>query len=175
MKHFINLFWVVLLLFTLSACDNNKLTYDISINNDLSTNYFVGDTLDLKEYFIISDSDGNNIEVTDSMIDSSTINMNQVGQYKVTLTYQGVIKEITIKVSKETLIYSIQINDSKSTTINLNDSSIDFKDYFIITDSKGNNVTILDSMIVDSLVDLTKQVSYPLYIQFEGLVEKSLL
>ena len=89
MKHFKNLIWVVLLLFTLSACDNNKLTYDISINNDLSTNYFVGDTLDLKQYFIISDSDGNNIEVTDSMIDSSTINMNQVGQYKVTLTYQG--------------------------------------------------------------------------------------
>jgi len=175
MKHFKNLIWVVLLLFTLSACDNNKLTYDISINNDLSTNYFVGDTLDLKQYFIISDSDGNNIEVTDSMIDSSTINMNQVGQYKVTLTYQGVIKEITIKVSKETLTYSIQINDSKSTTINLNDSSIDFKDYFIITDSKGNNVTILDSMIVDTLVDLTKQGSYPLYIQFEGLVEEIIL
>ena len=175
MKHFKNLIWVVLLLFTLSACDNNKLTYEISINNNLSTNYFVGDTLDLKQYFIISDSDGNNIEVTDSMIDSSTINMNQVGQYKVTLTYQGVIKEITIKVSKETLTYSIQINDSKSTTINLNDSSIDFKDYFIITDSKGNNVTILDSMIVDTLVDLTKQGSYPLYIQFEGLVEEIIL
>ena len=78
MKHFKNLIWVVLLLFTLSACDNNKLTYDISINNDLSTNYFVGDTLDLKQYFIITDSKGNQIEVTDSMIDSSTINMNQV-------------------------------------------------------------------------------------------------
>ena len=175
MKHFKNLFWVVLLLITLSACDNNnKLTYDISINNDLSTNYFVGDTLDLKEYFIISDSDGNNIEVTDLMIDSSKLNMGAEGEYKVTLTYQGQIKEITIKVSKETITYTIQINDSKSTTINLNDS-IDFKDYFIITDSKGNNVTILDSMIVDSLVDLNTPGTYPLYIQFEGLVEEIMI
>lgn len=93
MKHFKNLFWVVLLLFTLTACDNNKLTYDISINNNLSTNYFVGDTLDLKEYFIITDSNGNNIEITDSMIDSSKLNMGAEGEYKVTLTYQGQIKE----------------------------------------------------------------------------------
>lgn len=174
MKHFKNLFWVVLLLFTLTACDNNKLTYDISINNNLSTNYFVGDTLDLKEYFIITDSNGNNIEITDSMIDSSKLNMGAEGEYKVTLTYQGQIKEITIKVSKETITYTIQINDSKSTTINLNDS-IDFKDYFIITDSKGNNVTILDSMIVDSLVDLNTPGTYPLYIQFEGLVEEIMI
>ncbi|MFA5543436.1 MAG: lamin tail domain-containing protein [Bacilli bacterium] len=172
MSYFKNLLMVVLLLFTLSACNNNELTYEILINNDLTTEYFIGDEIDFKPYFIIKDSTGKVIPIDDSMIDSSKVNWEQAGTYKVLINYQGIEKEIAIKLNNEILTYSITINENISTSINLNNPSINYKEYFIITDSKGNLIDVLDSMIDSSQVDVTAVGSYTLSINYEGLTKE---
>src|SRR5690554_4471342 len=163
---------VFLLLITLVACDGKKaISYNIIINEELSKIIEVGDDIDFKEYFIITDSNGNNIEVIESMLDLSNVKLDEEGSFVVRISYEGIEAEITfqVEVPPEELTYTIKVNDELPTTFDLNSDDIDFKKYFVITDSKGNNVTVLNEMVDSSDVDFSSVGSYIVRISFEGL------
>src|SRR5690554_1707989 len=163
---------MVLLLITLVACgDKEDISYEIVINDDAPTSYLVGDEVDFKKYFVITDSLGNNVTVLDEMVDSTDVNLSEAGSYVVKINYEGVERQVTITVElpPEELTYTITVNDELPTTFDVNSEDVDFKKYFVITDSKGNNVTVLDEMVDSTDVNLNEAGSYVVKISFEGL------
>src|SRR5690554_6747262 len=163
---------MILLLITLVACgDKEDLSFEIVINDDAPTSYLVGDEVDFKKCFIITDSKGNNVTVLDSMLDITDVNLSEAGSYVIKINYEGVERQVTITVElpPEELTYTIKVNGELPTTFDLNSDDIDFKKYFIITDSKGNNVTVLNEMVDSSDVDFSSVGSYIVRISFEGL------
>src|SRR5690554_3144870 len=105
---------VFLLLITLVACGSkDKISYEIVVNDELTTTFEVGDKIDFKEYFVITDSNGNNINILDSMLDLSNVKMDEQGSFVVRINYEGIEKDITFKVElpSEVITYFITIND----------------------------------------------------------------
>lgn len=104
------------------------------------------------------------------MLNLTGVNINEAGSYIISITYANKHKQIIITISEQTepITYTLLVNQSKSTTIALNDSSVDFKEYFIIKDENDNNVEVLDSMIDASGVNLSAFGSYTLKLNYNN-------
>src|SRR5690554_3490857 len=121
------------------------------------------------DFFIITDSLGNNVPVTLSMLDYSSINLDEVGTYTLSISYKGNFLDLELTVIDNTppVTYTIKVNDSLSTNI-LKGSQVNFIDFFIITDSLGNNVPVTLSMLDYSSINLDEVGTYTLSISYEG-------
>ena len=109
------------------------------------------------------------------MIVDSLVDLNTPGTYPLYIQFEGLVEEIMITVIADTVTYSILINETKSTSIDLNDSSVDYKDYFILKDSNGLTYEVTDSMIDASNVDLSVHGSYSIYITFQTLTKELII
>lgn len=83
------LFFLALIAIAVSicACDliQSPNSYTISLNADMPLEVEVGDEIDFKEYFVVKDSDGNDVPVTDDMLDLSAVDTSVPGFFSVTL------------------------------------------------------------------------------------------
>ena len=79
----------------LSAC--KKSGYEITLT-DKPTTVYVGDTIDFTQYFVVKDKLGNQIVVTQSMLDLSKVDTSKPGSFNVTLSIGGASKTVTITV-----------------------------------------------------------------------------
>ena len=139
MKKLYKLIFIILVLFVVTSC-NNKSHYELSINDNVSTEIYLGDELDFKSFFTIKDKKGKVVEIEDSMIDATNVDLNKEGTYKVKLIYNGFEKEVEITViEKKSVIYSITVNTDISTNISIGNDNFDFKQFFTITDSNANS------------------------------------
>lgn len=174
MKNFYKLIFIIFVIFILAGCDDKSKTYQIYTNDELTTEFYLGeDLIDFKAYFSIKDEDGNIIEIEDAMIDISNVDINKEGKYKIKLNYNGLEKEIEIIIiKKDSLTYTIKINDSISKDISKNSTAFDFKSFFSIKDSNGNIVEVLDSYIDASAVDFSNIGSYTVKIHYQDLTEE---
>lgn len=168
------LFKIVLLALAtifISACEEKDEIYQISINTEISTNIHIENVdFDFKQFFIIKDSKGNNIEVLDSMIDTSNVDYTEVGRYLVIINFQGLSEELYINLYSET--YTISINQELTTTLELGTETLDFKEYFIITDSNDNEIEVLDTMIDTSSVDFSKPGKFTITLTYKDQVQE---
>ena len=67
-----------------SACNTND--YKIRLNSNKSFTIEVGDQIDFTEYFIVKDRNGNQITVTEDMLDLSQVDTSRHGTFDVTIT-----------------------------------------------------------------------------------------
>lgn len=169
-----NLMLVVLLLMLTACVNDNILTYKIEINEEIPTIYEVGDSIDFKSFFIIKDQDGNTIEIIDSMINHTLVDLEHPGVYTFYINYLDLEESMTIEILNpvEVITYIISINLEVSNEIEINDDTIDYRDFFIIKDSNGQDIEVLISMLDLSLIDITKVGTYPLTISFNGTSEQ---
>ncbi len=110
-KHLVALLTVIAIIASflcLNACgdknDNNgngttKTEYTITINTEKSTVLEIGDTVDYRQYFTVTDNNGNQIVVTDEMLDLSNVDTTKAGQFTVTLAIGNADKTITFTVN----------------------------------------------------------------------------
>ena len=93
---------VVLSCFALVACGEEAPS--ISFYSPTKLTYNVGESLDLTgSKFVITNADGTNetVEVTNAMLDQSTLpNMQQIGNYTVKLTYDGMQFSFAVQVEQ---------------------------------------------------------------------------
>ena len=83
----------------ITIIEGSTSTYFITINNELSTTLDVGTTdVDFKQFFFIKDSNGNSVEVLDSMIDLSNVNLGEAGTFTITIKYQDLVKDLLFNV-----------------------------------------------------------------------------
>src|SRR5690554_2072515 len=171
MKYIKAITMMLLLIVFVSCTTTDEVTYEILINESTPTTYEVGASITYTDFFIIKDSLGNRITIEESMLDVSLVDMSKVGSYIIKISFEGVKNEVTITVTapEEDIIYTLAINESLPTTLELNDSDIDFKAYFTITDSKGNFIEVLESMIDSSKVNLDEVGTYNLVLNYQGL------
>src|SRR5690606_9408925 len=137
-------------------------TYSILIDQNLPTEFVVGsEEVDFKEYFIIIDSKGTTITVTDEMIDRSSVDFNTVGDYTVTLNFKGNEKSLKIKIKEQHVIsYTITIDDTLPLEFNVGTTDVDFRRYFIIEDSNGNLIEVTFDMIDVNNVNFDQAGTY---------------
>jgi len=153
--------------------EKDQITCTITINEDVNKEIVVGEvSFDYKLLFTINDSNGNNIPVEDSMIDSSNVDLSIAGTYIVYIQYQGVSESVEVRVIDKVL-YKITVNTDLPTTFELGVASIDFKSYFSIESLTGETIEVTDDMIDTSQVDLTNAGKFTVEINYEG-VSKSL-
>lgn len=171
MKYIKAITMMLLLIVFVSCTTTDEVTYEILINESTPTTYEVGASITYTDFFIIKDSLGNRITIEESMLDVSLVDMSKAGSYIIKISFEGVKNEVTITVTapEEEITYTLAINESLPTTLELNDSDIDFKAYFTITDSKGNLVEVLESMIDSSKVNLDEVGTYNLVLNYQGL------
>lgn len=157
----------------ITITEKAQITYTITINEDVNKEIVVGEvSFDYKLLFTINDSNGNNIPVEDSMIDSSNVDLSIAGTYIVHIQYQGVSESVEVRVIDKVL-YKITVNTDLPTTFELGVASIDFKSYFSIESLTGETIEVTDDMIDTSQVDLTNAGKFTVEINYEG-VSKSL-
>lgn len=82
-----------------TACDLIPVpaTYTVTSEKD-SYEVTIGDTVDYKSYFTITDGNGNKIDVTDAMISAPDADLTKEGAFIVTCSYHSFSKSITISV-----------------------------------------------------------------------------
>ncbi|MDE6029810.1 MAG: hypothetical protein K2F90_05800 [Clostridiales bacterium] len=73
-------------------------TYVVTVNADKPLNLEIGATVDFKQYFTVKDSGGNQIVVTDEMLDLTKADTSKAGTFTVTLTVGNVKKTVTFTV-----------------------------------------------------------------------------
>lgn len=71
--------------FCLCSCKSSS-DYKIKLNQDKPYVIEVGDKIDYTEYFIVTDNNGNQIIVTEDMLELSEVNTSKPGTFSVTLT-----------------------------------------------------------------------------------------
>lgn len=100
MKKLLKLFLIGLLVFIVSACtrEENTITYEIEINEELSTTIEVGSSIDFKNYFRIIASNDEEVEVTSEMLDLTEVDLNNVGKFKITIKYLELEKTLEFTV-----------------------------------------------------------------------------
>lgn len=175
MKYFKSLLMFFLLITLISCSEKEVISYEVLINDEISTSYEVGDLVDYTNLFIIKDSLGNTITTGLEMIDYSLVDMTKAGSYLITITYEGVKNEITITVADNTkpLTYEVSINELLPKVFTLGVDSINFKEYFIITNSLGETIKVSDDMLDLSAVLLDEVGVFDVILTFEG-IEKSI-
>lgn len=82
-----------------TACDLIPMpaTYTVTSEKD-SYEVTIGDTVDYKSYFTITDANGNKVDVTDAMISAPDADLTKEGAFIVTCSYHSFSKSITISV-----------------------------------------------------------------------------
>lgn len=65
-------------------------------------------------------------------------------------------------------IYTVTPDTSKSLTLNVGDSDVDFTQYFILKDSDGNDIPVTADMLDLSYVDTTKAGGFMVYLNYNG-------
>lgn len=171
MKYIKAMLMMLLLVVLVSCTTTDEVTYEILINETTPTTYEVGDTITYTDFFIIKDSLGNTVTTQEAMLDVSLVDMSKAGSYMIRISYEGVENQVTITVTatEEEITYTLSINASLPTTLELNTTEVDFKAYFTITDSNGNAVEVLESMIDSSNVNLGEVGTYNLVLNYQGL------
>ena len=114
MKKLYKLLLILFVLLVAAACTekDTKKNYSIIVNENISTEYYVGEEIDFKSFFILRDENGKVVAIEDSMIDASEVNLSAAGTYKVKINYQGTTKEVEIHISEiQPITYTI--NNSK--------------------------------------------------------------
>ncbi len=112
--------------FTTKVTVENDVTIT-ETSKDLVNVYKGAASFDYKTMFKITKYDGesqstNNVTVTDDMIDSSKVNLNEIGEYEVTCTYEGVTytKKINVLASDFVGTWTSVDSELKITNIVLN-------------------------------------------------------
>lgn len=75
--------------------------YTITIDASKSTVIEVGAEVNFTEYFTITDKDGANVTVTESMLDLSNVDTSKAGTFTVTVTCEDVSKQLTFVVVEQ--------------------------------------------------------------------------
>jgi hypothetical protein len=147
----------IVLLFLLAGCDLLVSDRYFIINKDLPLFLEVGQELpDFKEYITIMD-EGQEIPVTDDMIDSSRATTLHKGTFFVVYTYQKGESKFTkflsfsVVESKKPIITQVIMN----TRLGIG-QAVDFKDYIEFTDYLGKPLSITDEMVDATAADLSK-------------------
>ena len=97
------------------ACDFIEETYKITTESSRYT-VTVGDMVDFKAYFTITNDAGENITVTDEMISAPDADFTKVGSFLVTCTYQDASKSIIISVENKQSPHTHNFADATCTT-----------------------------------------------------------
>lgn len=155
--------------------NEKPVTYTIEINDEISPKILKNSSnIDFTKYFIITDSNNKNIPVLETMLDISQVNLNEVGTYKVILSFNDLTKEIYLEVYEEIVVpisYEISINTNVSTTININESNVDFTKYFTITDSNNKNIPVTNAMLNLNELNLNKAGTYNISITYKDVTK----
>ena len=155
--------------------NEKPVTYTIEINEEISPKILKNSSnIDFTKYFIITDSNNKNIPVLETMLDISQVNLNEVGTYKVILSFNDLTKEIYLEVYEEIVVpisYEISINTNVSTTININESNVDFTKYFTITDSNNKNIPVTNAMLNLNELNLNKAGTYNISITYKDVTK----
>lgn len=64
--------------------------------------------------------------------------------------------------------YTVTPDTSKSLTLNVGDSDVDFTQYFILKDSDGNEIPVTADMLDLSYVDTSKTGGFMVYLNYNG-------
>ena len=153
-----------------SACKSSSgPAYTITLNTAQSYILEVGDEVDYTQYFIVKDQGGKQVEVTESMLDLSKADTSKPGFFTVTVTIGGISKTATFTVKQPTSSsnYVITLNTSKSFVLQVGDV-VDYTQYFIIKDKKGNEIPVTESMLDLSKVDTSKAGSFTVTAKLDG-------
>ncbi len=119
------------------------------------------------------DIDGT-ITVTDSMIDSSAVDMTTAGSYTVTITVSDEAENEATQTINITVVAAsttdgdttdpvITVVSDKATEFEVGTTAPDWKEYFTVSDDVDGTITVTDSMI-NCTVDMTKAGSYKVTI-----------
>ncbi len=182
MKKFKLLLFITLiatLIAGLSACNCNGSdsdgvkTYTVTPDTSKSLTLNVGDSdVDFTQYFILKDSDGNEIPVTADMLDLSYVDTSKTGGFMVYLNYNGSSGALwfTVKENEETptVTYTLSVDNTKSRTLTVGDTNIDFTQYFKISASNGTTVPVTSSMLDLSKVDTSKAGTFTVTLNYDG-------
>lgn len=174
MKKLYKLLLILFVLLVAAACTekDTKKNYSIIVNENISTEYYVGEEIDFKSFFILRDENGKVVAIEDSMIDASEVNLSAAGTYKVKINYQGTTKEVEIHISEiQPITYTININENTNKEIFIGEEGYDYKLLFSIKDSNNNVIPVLDSMIDASSVDVSKVGTYTVRIEYQGITK----
>lgn len=93
----------VLCTFCLSACGNAVASdgnYIAVVDASKPLALTVGDTVDYTQYFLVMDKNGNQIVVTDDMLDTSAADTSKEGKFTVTLKIGNITLPVNFTVSK---------------------------------------------------------------------------
>ena len=85
---------------------DETITYFLSINESISTTIEINTEDIISRILTITDSLGNVIEILDEMIDLSNVNLNKIGFFTITLTFEGIEKSIEFEVIAPDSIYA---------------------------------------------------------------------
>lgn len=88
-----------------------------------------------------------------------------------TFIINGCKKDNNNNDNNNPITYNITVNEELPRNFNIGISYIDFKPYFIITDSNGNKIPVLDSMIDISKVDFNNVGDYEVTITYMNVEE----
>ena len=97
------------------ACDFVEETYKITTEKSRYTVY-IGDTVDFKAYFTITNEMGENVPVMEEMISAPDADLTKVGSFLVTCSYQGVSKSIIISVENKPSTHTHEFANATCTT-----------------------------------------------------------
>ena len=153
-----------------SACKSSSgPAYTITLNTSKSYILEVGDEVDYTQYFVIKDRGGKQVEVTESMLDLSKADTSKPGFFTITVTIGGISKTATFTVKQPTSSsnYVITLNTSKSFVLQVGDV-VDYTQYFIIKDKKGNQILVTEDMLDLSKVDTSKPGTFTVTASLDG-------
>ncbi|MBQ9146013.1 MAG: hypothetical protein IJX70_06135, partial [Clostridia bacterium] len=99
---FVSILLVAVMAVSLVGCITTDGT-TVTLNRDLDFKLEVGEQVDFADYFIITDADGNRVDVTSDMLDLSKIDLSTPGTYVVTLTFGDTVLEAIFIVEEKML------------------------------------------------------------------------
>lgn len=139
-----------------TACDLIPVpaTYTVTSEKD-SYEVTIGDTVDYKSYFTITDGNGNKIDVTDAMISAPDADLTKEGAFIVTCSYHSFSKSITISVKAGSSTGGDQ------QTADLSDVFAKYDDY-----EKWNFKLKFTADVEDE--DVAKEYAYTLIYAYDG-------
>ncbi len=177
MKKITTLTMMLMILFALSACNQEVVThtYQVSLTAEATNQLYVGDAYpDLKTWFLLEDEENQIVEITDDMITSTIPNENNL------LTTEGVYDVIFLYVSNTDQRYS----ESISVTVLPSDyvEGFDFTHYMSDGPSfytYGESYMSIDYETIDHKTNLVVDVIAPstvdwyAYVGYQGFEFKS--
>ncbi len=171
-RFFLTILAIIMLVAGLCACGKGSKSdpvYHVSYDTSKPTQLTVGDTVDFTEYFIVTDEDGNDVAVTNDMLDLSRADTSKVGKFIVTLTVGKEKLSITFTVfaKKADAVYHVELDTAKPTQLTVGDT-VDYTKYFIVTDGDGNNVPVTNDMLDLTKADTSKPGTFTVTLTIGG-------